>query len=254
MTLIVAIHLHEHILIAADKRSIHISSDFTSLKTDDNSHKIIRWPTGAICGCGESSLINNIAQQLIQRHEPMLDIIQIVSNAAQQRLADGIPFEFLCRTNIYISNFDGTRMQFLEVDLSSGKPELNYLQANEIKVQIVNPSNKLLQSVKHLHSNLKECRLFESPSRFVDYYLDQLTPIFFEQSSIDPTITSHYDIYIQSCITGEFVLMGYSNSNVIDDLSHDGLMPVTILSKEKQYLMIRQILTSQFETLESLIG
>jgi hypothetical protein len=109
----------------------------------------------------------------------------------------------------------------------------------------------LIDELTSLYNNLKECSSFGNSAQFVDYYLDQLSPLYFKQSCIDPTITSQYDLYIQDCTTGRsIILMNDETYKPIEKSNDDGLVSIS-QNAEQHDVMIGQILKNPFDTLLS---
>lgn len=52
---------------------------------------------------------------------------------------------------------------------------------------------------------------FKNQEEFIDYYIGNLKYIFAQHSTIDPSITTSFDLYIQSCETGNSLVLHVSN-------------------------------------------
>ena len=52
---------------------------------------------------------------------------------------------------------------------------------------------------------------FESELAFLEYHIQQLKQVFAVQASIDPSITTSFDLYLQICATGHSLALHIEN-------------------------------------------
>ena len=52
---------------------------------------------------------------------------------------------------------------------------------------------------------------FKNQEEFIDYYIENLKYIFAQHSTIDPSITTSFDLYIQPCETGNSLVLHVTN-------------------------------------------
>ncbi|UUM26924.1 hypothetical protein NQU59_14765 [Acinetobacter colistiniresistens] len=81
-----------------------------------------------------------------------------------------------------------------------------------------------MSTLQEFQRNLKSMADFEKQQEFIDYYISKLKEIFVTHASIDPSITTSFDLYIQSCKTGDGLVLHIPNhilpSHVPDNLNY----------------------------------
>ncbi len=225
MTMIVAAHLGDCILIAADKRAMVCDLETRTMRlSHDEEQKIKLWSRGAIAGTGETIFINRIADYFIQFEADggLLKQIDAIYEEIERRSKEGVPKEFLKNNTIIFSIFDGTETllylipiaPFFEVKNKNGV-EVIFPYIHEIKAWVVDvtcfnlPPN--MSNLQNFQRHLKSLSSFESELSFVKYYTEQLKEVFAVQASIDPSITPSFDLYIQICATGQSLALHVPN-------------------------------------------
>ena len=230
-------HLGDCILIAADKRAMVCDLETGALRHHtDQEQKIRRWCRGAIAGSGETVFINRIMNYFIQLDESEKEIkqINVVLQELLRRVSEGVPTESLENSMITYSMFNGQKthlywisMQpFLELltqfstNYVTNSPldttSLPLLDAHEIMKWNLNVSCFNLPpdmgNLQNFQKILKPLSDFETEQMFIDYYSAHLKEIFSLHAQIDPSITSSFDLYLQSCATGGSVERHVFNS------------------------------------------
>ena len=66
-------------------------------------------------------------------------------------------------------------------------------------------------NLQNFQRNLKSLSSFENELTFLKYYTEQLKQVFAVQASIDPSITTSFDLYIQICSTGHSLVLHIEN-------------------------------------------
>jgi hypothetical protein len=159
----------------------------------------------------------------LTEQEQKLEQMNVIQIEIERRLSEGIPKELLSNNTLIFSIFNGCEASlytipiypFFETFKLGGREhvrtQINEVKAWTIEVCCLNiPSDLgLLQDFQH---NLKSLNSFESERQFISYYIEQLKTIFAKQSSIDNSVTSAFDLYLQSCITGRSIAIHVENN------------------------------------------
>ena len=225
MTMIISAHLGDCILIASDKRSMtcDLTTGNMQLATDEGQ-KIKRWCRGAIAGSGETVFLNRIAQHFmdIQEDETQLNQMDVIYEEIEKRVLEDIPQKILSRNVIIFSMFDGQKtvlysipiepffQTFQEDDVYKIHPYMNEITEWAVNVSCFNiPPD--MSNLQEFQKNLKPMEYFKTEQEFIEYYVEKLKHIFATHASIDPSITSSFDLYLQSCRNGESLAMHVAN-------------------------------------------
>ncbi|MCU4576350.1 hypothetical protein KTJ34_02845 [Acinetobacter courvalinii] len=226
MTMILTAHLGDCILIAADKRAMKCNVETGQMYLfHDNQQKVQLWCRGGIVSSGETIFLNRFTQYFINLKEDDTEIkyINIIYVEIIRRLLEGVPIEFLKNNIIIFSMFNGKKtllysipMQlFFQPDFDSETRHQTSHYLHEIKdwdVDIscfnIPPDMSILQEFQR---NLKSMESFETLQEFIDYYISKLKEIFVTHTSIDPSITTSFNLYIQSCKTGDGLALHIPN-------------------------------------------
>lgn len=227
MTMIISAHLGDCILIAADKRAMVCDLESGALRHHtDQEQKIRRWCRGAIAGSGETVFVNRVMDYFVQLDESEKEIkqINIIFQELIKRISEGVPIASLQNNIITYSMFDGYKTHlywismepFLELltkffstyyknDIFDIK-NLPQLEAYEITAWLVDVSCFNLppdiSSLQKFQRQLKPLSDFETEQKFIEYYSTHLKEVFSLHAQIDPSITTSFDLYLQSCATG----------------------------------------------------
>lgn len=225
MTMIVSAHLGDSILIATDKRAIVCDLETGSMHiSNDDEQKIKLWNRGAIAGTGETLFLNRIADYFIQFDKDGRSFKQMdaIYQEIERRLEEGVPKEVLINNTIIFSIFDGTETllysipmePFFDVTHRNGI-EMIYPYMHEIKAWTVDVTCFNLppdmSNLQNFQRHLKGLCDFEDEKSFIEYYIAQLKLVFMKQAEIDPSITPSFDLYIQSCRTGQSLALHVPN-------------------------------------------
>ena len=225
MTMIIAAHLDDCILIAADKRAMTCDLETGILRlAHDEEQKIRLWSRGAIAGTGETEFINRIADYFIQFEADGRPLKQMdaIYEEIEKRIKEGIPKEILINNSLIFSMFDGLETLlylipiepfFKEIKKNGQKiiqPEMNKIKPYGVDVTCFNiPPD--MSSLQNFQGNLRSLSSFDNELEFMTYYIDQLKQIFGAHAQIDPSITTSFDLYLQNCATGQSLALHVPN-------------------------------------------
>lgn len=219
--MIVSAHLGDVIMIAADKRAMNYNIDTNELSVlYNNENKIQLWCRGAVAGTGDVVFINRIMRRFagISIEEQKIRQIDIITEEINRRLYEGLSIDFINNNTILFSIFNGVDSllysipisAFIEKQLSNDYLNLNKVEPGTVEVCCLHTPPDLLY-LKNFQSNLRSLNSFDSTVQFLIYYVDQLKQIFAMQASIDPSVTSTFDLYLQSCQTGQGLALHIEN-------------------------------------------
>ncbi|CAP02952.1 conserved hypothetical protein (plasmid) [Acinetobacter baumannii SDF] len=225
MTMIISAHLGDCILIASDKRSMtcHLETGNMQLATDEEQ-KIKLWCRGAITGSGETIFLNRIAQHFInfQEDATQLNQMDVIYDEIEKRILEGIPQKILLRNVIIFSIFNGHKTLLYSIPIESFfqpfkengvykiHPYMNEITEWSVDVSCFNVPPDM-SNLQEFQRNLKPMASFKTQQEFIEYYIENLKHIFATHASIDPSITSSFDLYLQSCRNGESLAMHIAN-------------------------------------------
>ncbi|AOA57247.1 hypothetical protein [Acinetobacter larvae] len=225
MTMIISAHLGDCILIAADKRAMFCdTATGTMQRAHDDEPKIKLWCRGAFAGTGETVFINRVAHYFtsLDQHEQQLRQMDIIHNEIEKRISEGVPENFLLNNHIVFSIYEGNKTFLYSIPI---KPFLQYFEKN--RVQMISPLMKEIKPwvidlscfivpadmrcLQDFQRALKPLKSFATEQEFLDFYIQNLKQIFAIQAAIDPSITTSFDLYIQSCHTGQSIALHVPN-------------------------------------------
>lgn len=224
--MIVSAHLGDCILIAADKRAMACDLETGSMHAShDEEQKIRLWCLGAIAGTGEVIFLNRVMNYFsqFQGKEQRLNQIDVIYEEIEKRLLEGVPKEVLMNNTLIFSIFDGKQSRLYTISIEPFfkeikrkdsieviRPYLHEIHPWIIDVTCFNlpPDMSSLQSFQR---NLRSLSSFESELAFLDYHIKQLKQVFAIQASIDRSITTSFDLYIQICATGHSLALHIEN-------------------------------------------
>lgn len=225
MTMIVAAHLGDCILIAADKRAMACDLETGTMRlSHDDEQKIKLWKRGVIAGTGETEFINRIADYFIQFEADGRPLKQMdaIYEEIEKRILEGVPKEVLINNSLIFSIFDGVETLlylipiepfFKEIEKNGQKiirPEMHQIRPYGVDVTCFNiPPD--MSSLQNFQGNLRSLLSFDSELEFLAYYIEQLKHVFGVHAQIDPSITTSFDLYIQSCSTGQSLALHVPN-------------------------------------------
>ena len=225
MTMIISAHLGDCILIASDKRAMTCVLDTGNMRlATDDEQKIKLWCRGAIVGSGDTVFLDRIAQYFIdfQESDHELRQMDVIYTEIEKRILEGIPKKILLNNVVIFSMFDGCKTLLYSIPIEpffqhikeNGvdmiHPFMNEIKEWDVDVACFNipPDMSILQRFQR---NLKAMMDFKTEEEFIGYYIENLKEIFATHASIDPSITSSFDLYIQSCSHGESLAMHVPN-------------------------------------------
>ncbi len=236
--MIIAAHLEDCILIAADKRAMICDIETGALRlAHDAEEKIKLWHRGAIAGTGETEFINRIADYFIHFEEDGRPFTQmdVIYEAIEKRILEGIPKEVLINNSLIFSMFNGVETLlylipiepfFNEIEKNGQKiiqPQLHQIKPYGVDVTCFNmpPDMSILQNFQR---NLRSLSSFDDELEFITYCINQLKQVFGEHAQIDPSITTAFDLYLQNCSTGKSLALHVPNlflaSPILDNLNY----------------------------------
>ena len=225
MTMIVAAHLGDCILIAADKRAMVCDLETGTMRlSHDEEQKIKLWSRGAIAGTGETEFINRIADYFIQFEADGRPLKQMdaIYEEIEKRILEGVPKEILINNSLIFSMFNGVETSlhlipiepFFNVIEQNGEkiiqPEIHEIKPYCVDVTCFNMPPDM-SSLQNFQGNLRSLSSFDNELEFTAYCIDQLKQVFGEHAQIDPSITTSFDLYIQSCSTGQSLALHVPN-------------------------------------------
>lgn len=211
MTLIIAAHIDDYILIASDRRAMtkNLNGDGLLIIKSNNHHKIREWSYGAIAGAGEVVLLENIKDRVCEQGNKPFDLREIVQHEFNLRLQCGLRIDDI-KSSFFISCFNGATAQLAYVDVNES---ITFESINPINIQmsVFVVTKERLNEAQHFYHQLKKHHEFRSNDEFIAYYTDLLKGFFLKQSQLDNTVTASFDLYLQSCSTGESKLIYIPN-------------------------------------------
>ena len=90
------------------------------------------------------------------------------------------------------------------------QPEMYQIKSFSVDVTCFNiPPD--MSSLQNFQGNLRSLSSFDSEIEFITYYIEQLKQVFGVHAQIDPSITTSFDLYIQSCSTGKSLALHVPN-------------------------------------------
>jgi len=237
MTMIISAHLGDCVLIAADKRAMVCDLGSGALKHHtDQEQKIRRWCRGAIAGSGETVFINRVMDYFVRLDKSGKEIKQmdVIFQEIIRRVSEGVSTESLENSMITYSMFNGqkTHLYWISIDpflealntFTTAYYINNTLNVEDITLPDVHEMTEWLvdvscfklppdmSSFQNFQRVLKPLSDFETEQMFIDYYSAHLKEVFSSHAQIDPSITTSFDLYLQSCATGGSVERRIFNS------------------------------------------
>ena len=236
--MIISAHLGDCILIAADKRAMSCDLETGNMKwATDNENKIKCWCRGAVTGSGETLFLDRIAQYFInvQGSDSQLRQMDAIYDEIEKRILEGVPQKILLNNIVIFSMFDGSKTLLYSIPI---EPFFQYTKKNgfdlihpymhEIKEWSIDvacfniPPD--MSSLQEFQRHLKPMEFFNNSEEFMNYYIHNLKHIFAVHASVDPSITTTFDLYIQDCKTGESLALHIPNhalpSNIPSNLNY----------------------------------
>lgn len=227
--MILAAHLGEYILIASDRRAMACDLQTGKMQiSHDNEIKIKLWHKGAIAGSGEKVFLDRVTKHFEKAEAPptQLNLIHTIYNELQIRINEGVPKDCLMNNSVIFSLFNGIETylysiqidQFFQILIENGneviQPKINIIEPSDVDVACFNipPDMSILQNFQQ---NLKSRTEFKDDMQFLAYYINELKKIFAHQASIDPSITASFNVFFQSCTTGESIAL-YINDPLLE--------------------------------------
>jgi len=222
--MIIAAHLGDCILIAADKRSMICNLETGHLRLhSDQEQKIKLWPQGAIASTGETVFLNRVEQYFIDHQYGQLKQIDAIYEELERRVLEGVPIASLIHNTIIYSFFNGRETKlysiptapffkvFNENGIGMVRPQINEISPNHVSIQCFHlPPD--MSSLQNFQKNIKPLKTFLHDLDCIDYYIGHLKEVFASHASIDPSITTCFDLYLQSCETGKGIALHVPNT------------------------------------------
>ena len=203
MTFIIAIQLHDSIIVAADtKKAIQQEDQSISLCSDPIS-KLHIWKNGIITGTGDYQLISRtieIFEKVACSQLNYLPECLRVSRQFREREVS-TPFSQIEQTKLLCSSYIEQGVQLYKVE-QFGLSQPYYLvpfEVKDINVWLVDLSiEPILSDIQSLYNNLKNYANFSNPLDWVNYYASQIAPIFKKHSQKDLMMSPSFDLFCQT--------------------------------------------------------
>ena len=215
--MIISAHLGDCILIASDKRAMTCDLETGAMRlSHDDEQKIKIWCRGAFTGSGDTVFLDRVAKYFIdiQENDSQLKQMNVIYAEIERRVLEGVPKKILLNNVIIFSMFDGSKTLLYSIPIEpffhhikENGMDIIQLQMHEIKEWSVDvacfniPPD--MSSLQEFQRNLKAMESFNNSEEFIEYYIENLKQIFATHASIDPSITTSFDLYIQFCATGD---------------------------------------------------
>ena len=236
--MIVTAHLGDCILIAADKRAMTCNIETGQLQlAHDQEQKIKQWTLGAVVGTGETVFLDRVADYFINYKvgHGNLQQMDAIQEELKKRIFEGIPKGLLLHNTLIFTMFDGTKTRlysiptapFFDIFQKDGiemiRPRMYESKKNDVGVTCFNVPPDM-NSLQNFQQKMKPLQAFKEELDFIQYHIEQLKPIFATHASIDPSITTAFDLYIQDSRTGESIALHIPNhvlpSNIPKNLNY----------------------------------
>lgn len=206
MTLIIAAHVQDHLILAGDHCAVlsRVSNEGPPDAVLDNYRKLYPWKYGAIANSGDVFLMTYFCR-MFQHHESKgqpINLLQVARDAKAARSSKGIcPSKSVGNLFFTLPGGKGFGLFFLSVE------------KDKIDCEIVEPvSARFSMSVKSASadesacSDLVKCLLpsffFQSIDDFHQHHIDLLKQFFLQHSSLDELVTASFDVYMMDKRTG----------------------------------------------------
>ena len=236
--MIISAHLGDCILIASDKRAMTCDLETGAMRlSHDDEQKIKIWCRGAFTGSGDTVFLDRVAKYFIdiQENDSQLKQMNVIYAEIEKRVLEGVPKKILLNNVIIFSMFDGSKTLLYSIPIEpffhhikeNGmdiiQPQMHEIKEWSVDVACFNiPPD--MSSLQEFQRNLKAMESFNNSEEFIEYYIQNLKQIFATHASIDPSITTAFDFYIQFCKTGEGIALHIPNlalpSNIPKNLNY----------------------------------
>lgn len=217
MTMIIAAHLKDHLLIAADRRAMSYDLVTGRLSfANDKQHKIEMWAGGIVSGTGEKVFIDRVsmALQQIKQSVNVDTLLHIVIQQLLLRQRQGIPITTLANNTIFITQYSDVDCllysipiaPLIELDCISNTLQtdlfIHAFCAFEMQVTCLNVPQDFSQ-LQQFQANLKPIKDFRYIDQAINFYRTQLHAVFEQQAVHDSSVSPDFDLYLQDCHTGK---------------------------------------------------
>ena len=200
MTFILAIQLKDSTIIASDKRCATIDSNGQFEFDRDQTNKQNLWQSGVITGVGELTVIQRAVGFL--EHLANSNIEQLINCLELSRLIRNEEHSHpqIDQTKLIYSHCDGEYLKLYSIEQEDGEYFIRQFEENELSVWMYNPDiSKVTEKIKILYETLKPLSAFTNTLDWLNYYVSQISHIFFEQAIHDEFMSARFDIYFQTC-------------------------------------------------------
>lgn len=216
MTMIIAAHLKDHLLIAADRRAMSYDLVTGSLSfANDQQRKIQTWAGGVIAGTGEKVFLDRVILALQQFNQTITasSLLKLVMQQLALRRLDGIPITSLANNTIFITQYTGSDCllysipigALIDLDYSANSIQdehyIHALSTYAMQVTCLNIPQDFTQ-LQQFQANLKPISDFDDINQALGFYGAQLDLIFKQQAAHDSSVSPDFDLYLQNCHTG----------------------------------------------------
>ena len=203
MTFIIAIQLHDSIIVAADTKKAIQQEDLSIELSSDPILKLHKWKKGIISGTGEYHVISR-AVEIFKKfgHSDVSHLPQCLNISRQLReLEVGTHYTQIQQTKLLCSSDteQGVKLYKVERFDPSEPYSLIPFEAMDINIWLVDLNiEPILLEIQSLYNNLKDYAEFNHPLDWVNYYTTQMALIFKKHSQQDVMMSPSFDLYCQT--------------------------------------------------------
>lgn len=216
MSLLVALHAIDHVMLAGDHRAVSVRPD-GSLIPSDGDRKIRQWERGAVAGNGERWLTDAVMREFARFGETPADVLGIVPEMARQRIRHGVPAGAVHTSAWFVSGFNNGRLELHGIRFDGGQLVMEAVKPEQIEAYGSHASGKRIDRFRAIQKSIRPASSFGDAVDFMAYYVDMLSRLYRDESREDATITASFDFYVQSCLTGMGALLRHGNHLLSED-------------------------------------
>ena len=204
MTLTVAIHLDDYIILTGDHRLIITCEPYTGLPTKtivNDYKKISYWKHGAITVSGDVTLMHYFQNALdLYASNNNWDFLQIAQIAKALYISSGKPGHLATGT-AFFSIRTVRKVEIIHLSIKNNVIEYEAMQPMHAHFSLFagTPHDPIYQLFV---SSLKKIDQFSSFQDFYNYHKGLIQFFYKRQQSFDDSITSSFDLFIQNTKTG----------------------------------------------------
>jgi hypothetical protein len=171
---------------------------------------------------GELIFSSRVEQHFTYDRSGFLRQFELIYLELQRRILEGVPIEKLNHGAIIYSLFNGQNTQLFSINTASFfdvlekdklqciYPNIQEIQANQLNIHCFKPPTDLAL-LQYFQQQLKPFHAFQHDLEAIEFYILLLKQIFIEHARLDPSITSTFDLFIQSYRTGKSLMLYVDN-------------------------------------------